>query len=135
MTHFATTVLPAAATALAPDGCEVRVLLGVPGGSMAHFALAAGQVARAVRHRTVEEIWYVLGGTGELWRSRDGIEEIVRLEAGVCATIPCGTAFQFRALPASSVSVLAVTMPPWPGAEEAELLAGPWEMSPGVRPD
>ena len=135
MTHFATTVLPAAATALAPDGCEVRVLLGVPGGSMAHFALAAGQVARAVRHRTVEEIWYVLGGTGELWRSRDGIEEIVRLEAGVCATIPCGTAFQFRALPASSVSVLAVTMPPWPGAEEAELLAGPWQIDPESGPD
>ena len=135
MRHFATTVLPDAATELAPDGCEVRVLLGLPGGSMAHFELAAGQVARAVRHRSVEEIWYVLGGTGELWRSRDGVDEIIRLEEGVCATIPCGTAFQFRALASGSVSVLAVTMPPWPGGEEAEFLAGPWEMNPAVRPD
>jgi len=33
---------------------------------MAHFHLPAGQVSRAVRHRTVEEIWFVLSGRGEM---------------------------------------------------------------------
>ncbi|HVZ08830.1 hypothetical protein [Rhodopila sp.] len=60
----ATKVLPPDCDVLAPDGAEVRVLLARAGGSMAHFRLPAGQVSRAVRHRTVEEIWYILSGTG-----------------------------------------------------------------------
>lgn len=68
MTDFATMRLPAERTVLAPDGSDVRVLLATSRGSMAHFELAAGRVARAVRHRTVEELWFVLAGRGEMWR-------------------------------------------------------------------
>src|SRR5271165_5959763 len=56
MKTFATMTLPDGHDAIAPDGSEVRVLLSLKGGSMAHFRLPAGQVSRAVRHRTVEEI-------------------------------------------------------------------------------
>ena len=48
--------------AVAPDGSDVRVLLRLGAGSMAHFELAAGRVSRAVAHRAVDELWYVLGG-------------------------------------------------------------------------
>ena len=129
MSSFATLALPENPTVVAPDGSDVRVLLRLGGGSMAHFELAAGQVAKAVVHRTVEEIWYVLSGQGEMWRKQGQREEVVTLESGVCLTIPLGAQFQFRASAASPVSAVAVTMPPWPGDSEAVFVQGPWEPS------
>lgn len=126
MSDFATMRLPANPTVVAPDGSDVRVLLGLPAGSMAHFELAAGQVAQAVMHRTVDEVWFVLAGRGQMWRKQGEREESVILEPGVCLTIPVGTHFQFRASPAESVSAVAITMPPWPGEGEAVLVSGPW---------
>jgi mannose-6-phosphate isomerase-like protein (cupin superfamily) len=41
-------------------------------------------------------------------------------------TIPLGAAFQFRAGDGASLCFLAVTMPPWPGMDEAVKAAGPW---------
>ena len=128
MTRFATRRLPVEPDALAPDGAEVRLLGELAGGGMAQFRLAPGQVSRPVSHRTVEEIWYVVAGTGEMWRrSDDGAEEVTRLEPGVALTIPLGTAFQFRADDATALEVVAVTMPPWPGPHEAVERDGPWK--------
>ena len=126
MTAFAAKTLPATYDVLAPDGAEVRILLALAGGSMAHFRLPAGKVSRAVRHVTVEEIWYVLGGDGEMWRSQEGREEIVPVSAGMCLTIPLGTAFQFRASAEAPLAAVAITMPPWPGPEEAVFVEGAW---------
>jgi mannose-6-phosphate isomerase-like protein (cupin superfamily) len=72
----------------APDGSRVRPLLRLAGGSMAHFELAAGGVSTAVMHRQVEEIWYFLGGRGEMWRKLPDREEVVVVEAGTCLTTP-----------------------------------------------
>ena len=107
---------------LAPDGSEVRILLSLTGGGMAHFRLQPGAVSKPVRHRTVEEIWYVLSGAGEMWRSGD----VVSLSTGVCLTIPVNAPFQFRCLGPEALSVVAVTMPPWPGEDEAEAVTGHW---------
>jgi mannose-6-phosphate isomerase-like protein (cupin superfamily) len=104
----------------------VRVLLRLAGGSLAHFALDPGRVSRAVTHRTVEEIWYVLGGRGELWRRQGAREAVVELEPGVCLTLPLGTHFQFRSHGPGPLAVVAVTMPPWPGPDEAVLVPGAW---------
>jgi mannose-6-phosphate isomerase-like protein (cupin superfamily) len=123
---FETASLPADADAIAPDGSEVRLLPRLAGGSMAHFTLAAGTTSRAVEHRTVEEIWYCVLGRGEMWRSTDGHEEIVTLEPGVAITIPLGTRFQFRAFADAPFRAVGVTMPPWPGDDEAVAVAGPW---------
>ncbi|WP_428492555.1 cupin domain-containing protein [Rhodopila sp.] len=123
--------LPATADLLAPDGSEVRVLLSFAAGGMAHFSLAATQVSRAVRHRSVEEIWYVLSGAGEMWRSHGGHEEVLALCPGLCLTIPVGVRFQFRAADAGPLAVVAITMPPWPGDGEAEAVAGTWAATVG----
>jgi mannose-6-phosphate isomerase-like protein (cupin superfamily) len=123
---FATLPLPPEPTVVAPDGSDVRVLLALAGGSMAHFELAPGRVSRAVCHRTVEEIWYVVSGRGEMWRRQGGHEEVVALERGVCLTIPVGTHFQFRAAPTQALAAVAVTMPPWPGHDQAVLVEGRW---------
>ncbi len=126
MSGFDTRVLPADPTVTAPDGSNVRVLLALAGGSLAHFELPAGCVARAVVHRTVEELWYVVQGRGEMWRSQDGREEVVALVPGVSLSIPVGTRFQFRAAADEGVCAVGVTMPPWPGDEEAAVVTGRW---------
>jgi mannose-6-phosphate isomerase-like protein (cupin superfamily) len=126
MQSFDTMRLPVARTGVAPDGSDVRVLLGLAGGGMAHFELAPGQTSHAVTHRTVEEIWYFLAGRGEMWREQDGAGEVVEVSAGVCLTIPVGTRFQFRSLGDEALSAIGVTMPPWPGDSEAILFDGPW---------
>ncbi len=113
----------------APDGSDVRILLGLAGGGMAHFELAPGAVAKAVTHRTVEEIWYIVAGQGEMWRAQDGREEVTALEPGLCLTIPLGTRFQFRATGDEPLAAVAITMPPWPGEDEAVFVDGKWPAS------
>ena len=126
MQDFATRRLPHRPDIVAPDGSDVRVLLRTGRGSMAHFELGAGRASDAIYHRNVDEIWFVLTGRGEIWRKLGGREEIVALEPGVCVSIPVGTHFQFRALGDAALAAIGVTMPPWPGPEEAIPVPGRW---------
>jgi len=126
MTGFQTTTLAAAAAERAPDGSQLRVLLRLERGSMAQFELAPGRTSIAVTHRTIDEIWTVVSGCGELWRRQDAREEIVPLAPDVCLTIPAGTHFQFRASGAAALRVIGVSMPPWPGEGEAVVVQGRW---------
>jgi mannose-6-phosphate isomerase-like protein (cupin superfamily) len=123
---FETKVVPERRDVVAPDGSDVRILLGMAGGTMAQFELAPGAVSTAVRHRTVEEIWYVVSGWGSIWRRLGDDEQIVDLDAGICVTIPAETEFQFRCDSDSPLRIVAITMPPWPGDDEATRIPGPW---------
>ena len=130
MTDFSTKRLPVARDAVAPDGSDVRVLLQLKAGGMAHFELGPGKISRAVAHRTVEEIWFFLSGRGEMWRKQEDREEVVPVEPGVCLTIPCGTHFQFRSFGYEPLAAIGVTMPPWPGEGEAYEVVGKWDSTP-----
>ncbi len=111
---------------LAPDGSEVRLLGALQGGSMIHCRLPVGGVSKAVRHRTVEELWYCLSGQGEVWRKSADAEQITPVRAGVSLTIPLGVSFQFRNTGGEALDFVIVTLPPWPGEQEAEAAAGVW---------
>jgi mannose-6-phosphate isomerase-like protein (cupin superfamily) len=126
MSSFDSKRLPVDRDAVAPDGSDVRLLLGLKGGGLAHFELGPAQTSIAVSHRTVEEIWFVLSGRGEMWRKSSDREEVVPLEPGVSLTIPLGTHFQFRSFGYECVGVIGVTMPPWPGEHEAFQVEGKW---------
>jgi mannose-6-phosphate isomerase-like protein (cupin superfamily) len=123
-----TVTLPATADAIAPDGSAVRVLVRAERGSMAHFRLAADETSIAVQHRSVEEVWYFLGGRGEMWRRRGAEESVVDVATGVSIGIAPGTAFQFRSFGPEPLAAVAVTMPPWPldRDDEAVPVAGRW---------
>jgi mannose-6-phosphate isomerase-like protein (cupin superfamily) len=123
---FETRRAAAVPDAIAPDGSEVRLLCGLGRGGLALFALPPGAVAKAVAHRTVEELWYVIAGKGRIWRKLGAREEIVDLDTGVSLSIPTGTYFQFRCDGPEMLIVLGATMPPWPGASEAYAVEGVW---------
>jgi len=124
---FNTKRLPVARDDVAPDGSDVRLLLGLKCGGMAHFELPPRQTSTAVAHRTVEEIWFFLTGRGEMWRKQNDQEEVAAVEPGVCLTIPLGTHFQFRSFGYEPLAAVGVTMPPWPGEGEAYEVKGKWE--------
>ncbi|HYZ41262.1 MAG TPA: cupin domain-containing protein [Stellaceae bacterium] len=125
--RFDTKQIAAAADAIAPDGSEVRVLCQTARGSMAVFSLPPGAVAKAVCHRTVEEIWYVISGYGRIWRKLGAQEEIAELRPGTSLTIPTGTHFQFCCDGDEPLTIIGATMPPWPGDGEAFPVEGKWQ--------
>src|SRR5690349_24498907 len=115
MPKFETKQLPDDTDVLAPDGSDVRILLGLKGGGMAHFELGPGQTARAVAHRTVEEIWYFIAGQGEMWREQDGVAEAVEVYPGVWLTIPLGARFPVRCIGHGAPEALRVPVATGPG--------------------
>lgn len=123
------TPLPPAMDLLAPDGSEIRLLTATSRGSMAHCTLPPGAVSKAVRHRTVEEVWYFLEGRGGVWRRLEGREEITAVQPGISLNIPLGAEFQFRNPGTEPLVFLLVTMPPWPGESEAEPVEGVWPLA------
>ena len=96
---------------------------------MAHFELAAGRASAAIVHRTVQELWFVVSGKAEMWRQSQEQEAVTLLAPGTSLSIPVGTKFQFRSLGPEPFRAVGVTMPPWPGPEEAVFVAGPWQAS------
>ena len=129
MVSFETKRLPARPDVVAPDGSDVRILLALRGGSMAHFELAPGKTSIAVAHRTVEELWFFLSGRGEMWRKQGEREEVASVEGAVCISVPVGMHFQFRSFGPEALAAVAVTMPPWPGDREAYEVDGKWPPS------
>jgi mannose-6-phosphate isomerase-like protein (cupin superfamily) len=123
---FETKHLPRKADAIAPDGSEVRVLCQLSRGGLAIFSLSPNAVSKAVAHRTVEEVWYILSGKGRMWRKLGEKEEIVELGPGTSLTIPTGTHFQFRCDGHEPLNAIGATMPPWPGENEASFVDGAW---------
>lgn len=115
--------------ATAPDGSAIRFLLKLNRGEVNHFTLPPSGTSTAVVHRTIEEIWYVLEGQGQMWRQEGDVEQILDLTPGVSLDIPLGTRFQFRNTGDGPLSVLIATMPPWPGDDEAIPVEGRWAPS------
>ena len=127
MPDFQTRVLSEFPDEMAPDNSEVRVLVRDATASVAHFTLPAHQIAVAVQHRTVNEYWFVTGGTGRIWRRDAENVEVIGLKAGVSLSLPLGTAFQFRNDGDEPLTVVGFDTPPWPGDDEAFIVAGEWE--------
>ena len=123
-----TWMVPSDPDALAPDGSEIRLLASVLGGSMVHCRVPAGSVTLAVRHRTVEELWLVLSGRGEIWRKQGSEERTDILESGTSLALTLGTHFQFRNVGTAPLDIAIVTMPPWPGMAEAERVEDHWKV-------
>jgi mannose-6-phosphate isomerase-like protein (cupin superfamily) len=113
--------------AIAPDGSEVRFLATTARGSMAQFTLAVGKISIAVAHRRVEEVWFFTQGQGQFWVKVGEVETIVDILPGLSLAIAVGTHFQFRNTGTEPLVAIGITMPPWPGNDEAYEIEGKWK--------
>lgn len=122
-----TTRLPDNPDAKSPAGADIRFLMDGNTGNMIHSTVPPHQVNRATVHATVSEFWYILEGSGEIWRN-DGVETgVTTLTPGTAIDIPVGTAFQYRNVSDEDLKFICIAMPPWPGDSEATYVEGIWQ--------
>ncbi len=126
--NFATISLPEEPSYIAPDGAEIRLLTKTKTGEIAHATLPTKGVSLAVKHKSVDEIWYFISGKGHVWRKQGDQEKIVVAEPGTCLTIPLGTHFQFQNSGSEPLCFIIATIPPWPGPDEAVRVDNYWNV-------
>lgn len=105
----------------APDGSLIYLLGDEESGGLAECVLPPASATVPIHHRTVEELWYVISGDGEISR-REGTlpPELTKLAAGTCIDIGQRITFQFRNIGVElPLRMLLLTMPRWPGPDEA----------------
>ena len=114
--------------AKSPAGADIRFIMDGALGNMIHSTVPPGQINRATIHATVSEFWHVLEGEGEIWR-KDTVadERVTSLRPGVSIDIPVATAFQYRNIGNKALKFICISMPPWPGDDEATHVKGAWE--------
>ena len=121
-----------AADYIAPDGLEVYLgagirpakdIIHIGDADIARFEAPPGFVGKAVTHKTVDEIWYCLEGSGEIAvkEKADGEWEELALTPGVSVSLPLGSHFQVRNTGSHQLKILGVTTPHWP-ADPSEAL-------------
>lgn len=131
MSIFDLNKLPEEPDDIAPDGSEIRFLNQRDAVSLVHCTLPVGKVSLPVHHKTIEEIWFFMGGVGQVWRKQpDSSDElVVDVTAGHHLTIPTGAHFQFRNTGDAPLTIIIATMPAWPSADEAVLVKeGKWQV-------
>lgn len=121
------TILLANPDAKSPARADIRFIMDGATGNMIHSTVPAGQINKATIHATVSEFWYILEGEGEIWRRNSDEERVTSLVVGVSIDIPVGTAFQYRNVGKVPLKFICISMPPWPGDDEATHLQGAWE--------
>jgi mannose-6-phosphate isomerase-like protein (cupin superfamily) len=126
---------PAEPVVVAPDGSGVRPLARTAdeSGSLAEFELPPGATSKAVRHYELEEIWFFVAGSGEMWLEGG---DPVAVEPGAALAIPARVSFQFRSRGDVPLRIVGLTLPAWPlDRPQSEVIdtdvAGPWTASVG----
>ena len=113
---------------LSPAGAEIRLLMDHSAASFVHCTLKKGKISQATIHQTVREFWYILSGSGAIWRRQEDQESIALLNPKIIIDIPMATQFQYRSDEHGDLEFLCFTTPTWPGSDESRFVTdGPWE--------
>jgi len=120
-------------TGLAPDGAEIRELVGRARGarrlSVAEALVPPGRRTAKVYHRTVyEEVWYIVEGTGVMHLNHPDApdEEVFAVGPGDAMLVSPGHGFWIENTGPANLIFLCCGSPPWPGDDEAR----PWPPRP-----
>lgn len=112
---------------ISDDGSVIRNLTPMGNVQSVHCSLPKGGVIQASRHKTVEQIWYVISGEGEMWlKDQDGLETESKLAPGTAITVPLGYAFQFRNTGKKDLEIFIVNTTPWSGDGELIPVENHW---------
>jgi mannose-6-phosphate isomerase-like protein (cupin superfamily) len=112
----------------APDTSEIRELHTFEEGGLCHCILPAGKVSKAVKHKTVSEIWYCISGKGMIWQKNDSGSFEEEFSTGHSFKIPVNNHFQFKNIGDEPLCLIISTMPKWVGSEEAIDVEGKWQL-------
>lgn len=109
-----------APTHIAPDGSLIWELGEDPTGGLAICELPPGKSSSPVWHRSVEEIWHVMQGHGEIYQQTpSGESRVSPLRPSTSVYIAPQETFQFRNTSLAPLVMLLLTTPAWPGTAEA----------------
>ena len=112
---------------IAPDGSLIYWLRRNEYASTCLCVLPPGHQSLPARHPRLQELWYVMSGQGQLYRSSANGGLPVALRAGVGVSIAAGEVFQFCAHRDSALTIHITTTPPWAGEHDVETgLTGYW---------
>jgi len=125
--YFGLVRLPEKPDYQAPDSSEIRLLLSMKYGGLCHCTILPNSTTLAGTHKTVEEIWYIIQGQGQVWQKQQDREKVVDVYPGVCLAIPPQTHFQVRNTNSESVCFIIATLPPWPGPQEWVRVVDHWQ--------
>lgn len=117
---YKTVSLPSFMNYFAPDGSQISLLKEGERGGLCECTLGPGAVTAAVQHKVVEELWYVVSGSGQLWRQDNEETLTVDIRKGDSLAIPVGVPFQFRAGLDEPLVMLLTTMPGWGNELDAD---------------
>jgi len=98
----------------------------VKGGGLCICELPIGAKSKPICNKTVEEIWFALSGEGKVWRKFEKEESRTSIHKNTAITIPRGCHYQYKNTGMDVLRFIIVTMPPWPGADEAYRVDGVW---------
>jgi mannose-6-phosphate isomerase-like protein (cupin superfamily) len=106
--------LPARPDETAEDGgTRIRHILKSPAGDLTHAVFRAGGVSGTHHLPELDEAYFVLGGSGEIWRASDERDAVTALHPGRWVAMPAGTKFQYRSNLGTSLIFLVVVLPSW----------------------
>lgn len=88
-------------------------MLKSPAGDLTHATCFAGTTSGTHYLPDLDEGYFVLGGSGELWRATEEREAVTALRPGRWVAMPAGTRFQYRANLGGSLVFLVVVLPSW----------------------
>jgi mannose-6-phosphate isomerase-like protein (cupin superfamily) len=100
---------------ISTGGAQVFLLIDLPKlGNVSRMIVENGVVSRGGRLNGLDDAFFIVNGTGELWLSEGPgrREETVKLEPGVTAVIPAGASYQYRAF-GGDLEFLEVVVPEW----------------------
>jgi mannose-6-phosphate isomerase-like protein (cupin superfamily) len=98
----------------ASGGAEIRLLPNFPAGEIAHAVTRPGQISDAAVLDVVTEMFFVLGGEGQLWRSNGENEQVVTLRPGRLTLTPPGILFQYCCThETEALRFLVISAPCW----------------------
>jgi mannose-6-phosphate isomerase-like protein (cupin superfamily) len=123
--------LPTKYANLAKDKSEIRHVYETDKASVVHCTLAPKATSVATRNLEIEEIWYFIGGQGQIWLKEEDEIEGTEKDVGpsTCVLIPAGVHFQFRSTTYEPLTFLCITMPRWPGQHASMEVEAHWKPS------
>ena len=131
MALWETAEVPLEPSYTSPSGkTEIRMLPNLPSGEITHATIGARETSSPAYLDSLHEFFFVLAGTGQLWRGAGTTAELVDLRPLRCVSIPPEVNFQYRSDDEPMI-FLVVVVPRWSADHWHAAPGGLWDPASG----